>query len=146
MSLTRELNFAWPTLRARLDAVGVDLIEREQRCLVDRDGRRVRVFGSVRWSDFDLFGGAGRERAMRAAAYYMAIMQATCGGEPFDAPRVREQALACREWLRDSLQVAANGVDATLVITHFAPSLRSADPRYGARAGTASFCNDDRRC
>ena len=31
----------------------------------------------------------------------------------------------------------------TVVITHFAPSLRSADPRYGERSGTASFCNAD---
>jgi hypothetical protein len=29
------------------------------------------------------------------------------------------------------------------VITHFAPSLRSADPRYGRQPGTASFCNAD---
>lgn len=29
------------------------------------------------------------------------------------------------------------------VITHFAPSLRSADPRYGQQPGTASFCNAD---
>jgi hypothetical protein len=29
------------------------------------------------------------------------------------------------------------------VITHFAPSVRSADPRYGKQPGTASFCNDD---
>jgi len=33
--------------------------------------------------------------------------------------------------------------DATVAITHFAPSLRSADPRYGRHPGTASFCNDD---
>ena len=30
-----------------------------------------------------------------------------------------------------------------MVITHFAPSLRSADPRYGKQAATASFCNAD---
>ena len=33
--------------------------------------------------------------------------------------------------------------DRTLVITHFGPSLRSADPRYGGQPGTASFCNND---
>jgi hypothetical protein len=26
-------------------------------------------------------------------------------------------------------------------VTHFAPSLRSADPRYGLTPGTAGFCN-----
>ncbi|MBE0546729.1 MAG: phosphoesterase, partial [Rubrivivax sp.] len=33
--------------------------------------------------------------------------------------------------------------DRTLVVTHFAPSLKSADPRYGAQPGTASFCSAD---
>jgi hypothetical protein len=28
-----------------------------------------------------------------------------------------------------------------VVITHFAPSLLSADPRYGLAPGTAGFCN-----
>jgi len=28
-----------------------------------------------------------------------------------------------------------------VVVTHFAPSLRSADPRYGLTPGTAGFCN-----
>ena len=28
-----------------------------------------------------------------------------------------------------------------MAVTHFAPSLRSADPRYGMAAGTAGFCN-----
>ncbi|MGV3493803.1 MAG: metallophosphoesterase, partial [Ramlibacter sp.] len=30
---------------------------------------------------------------------------------------------------------------ATVVVTHFAPSLRSADPRYGVTPATAGFCN-----
>ena len=30
-----------------------------------------------------------------------------------------------------------------MAITHFAPSLRSADPRFGSQSGTASFCNAD---
>jgi Icc-related predicted phosphoesterase len=28
-----------------------------------------------------------------------------------------------------------------VVVTHFAPTLASADPRYGMTAGTAGFCN-----
>ena len=28
-----------------------------------------------------------------------------------------------------------------MVVTHFAPSLLSADPRYGLTPGTAGFCN-----
>jgi hypothetical protein len=30
-----------------------------------------------------------------------------------------------------------------VVVTHFGPSLLSADPRYGRQPGTASFCNAD---
>ena len=29
----------------------------------------------------------------------------------------------------------------TVVVSHFAPSLRSSDPRYGLVPGTAGFCN-----
>ena len=50
-------------------------------------------------------------------------------------------------WLETELQRAAGGTvrrwDVTIVITHFGPSLASADPRYGAQPGTASFCNAD---
>jgi hypothetical protein len=57
---------------------------------------------------------------------------------------MREQALACREWLQaELLEAAADRWEATVVITHFAPSIRSADPRYGSGHATASFCNAD---
>jgi hypothetical protein len=57
---------------------------------------------------------------------------------------VREESLACRAWLAGALRQPPQGRwDKTVVVTHFAPSLRSADPRYGAQPGTASFCNAD---
>ena len=37
----------------------------------------------------------------------------------------------------------AGRCDATVVVTHFAPSAASADPRFGQQPSTASFCNDD---
>jgi hypothetical protein len=80
---------------------------------------------------------------MRAASYFMALMDATRDGAPFDAAAVRDEALACRAWLAQELQRANDGWDRTVVVTHFAPSLRSADPRYGGQPGTASFCNAD---
>ena len=59
------------------------------------------------------------------------------------AEAVREEALRCRDWLTQALSEPAQGRwDATVVVTHFAPSLRSADPRYGKQPGTASFCNE----
>jgi len=140
----RELEEAWPALRERAQRLGWTMLERDRTVLTDRAGRRVRFVGSVRWSDFELFGQARRDRAMRAAGYFMRVMRATRGGLPFDAAAVREQALACRAWLQAELSVPCQGRwDRTVVITHFAPSLRSADPRYGPQNGTASFCNAD---
>jgi hypothetical protein len=67
------------------------------------------------------------------------------GGQPFDAAAVREAGLADRAWLADALRPAAAPApwEAQVVITHFAPSLCSADPRFGRQPGTASFCNAD---
>ncbi|MBP6902459.1 MAG: metallophosphoesterase [Burkholderiaceae bacterium] len=144
----RELRQAWPAFRAHLDSLGIRLLERESLIHQARDGRRVRLLGTVRWCDFDVFGEAGRERAMRAAGYYLKVMGATLDGQPIDAALLRDEALACRAWLAAELArpnpgAADGGWDATIAITHFAPSLKSADPRYGRQPGTASFCNAD---
>lgn len=140
----RELREALPALRGHCQSLGLSLLEGEQQVLSGQDGRRIRFVGSVRWSDFDLFGPAGRDKALRAGAYFQRVMRATCDGRPFDAEAVRAEALACRERLAALLAEPAQGRwDATVAITHFAPSLRSADPRYGAQSGTASFCNAD---
>lgn len=138
----RELNDAWPRLRARCDDLGLRLLEREVLICEDARGQRIRFLGTTRWSDFDLFGDAGRPRAMRAAGHFLNLMRSTRHGRPFDAEAVRVEALACRDWLAAEL-AAPHEADATVVITHFAPSLLSADPRYGAQPGTASFCNAD---
>ena len=138
----RDVDTTWTALRERVESLGFTMLER-QSCVVQApDGRRIRFLGTVRWCDFDLFGEAQRERAMRAATYFMKVMHAKRLGERFDAAAIREEALACRAWLAEALQ-QDEGADTTVVITHFGPSLRSADPRYGAQAGTASFCNAD---
>ncbi len=69
-------------------------------------------------------------------------MQAKRHGEVFGVDAVRALALDSRAWLADELRRDGDW-HATVVITHFAPSLKSADPRYGRQPGTASFCNDD---
>ena len=139
----RELTQAWPELRERCTRLGLRLLECESLVLPDRAGRRIRFVATTRWSDFDLFGPAQRERAMRAAAYFVKIMRAARHGQVLDAAAVREEALVCGAWLRRELEQPRGPWDKTVVITHFAPSLRSADPRYGAQAGSASFCNAD---
>ena len=140
----RELATAWPELHAVTERLGWTLLERGRAILTDRHGQKLRFVGTIRWSDFDLFGSAKQASAMRAAAYFMRLMQATRQGQAFDAAAVREEALACRAWLADELRQPAEGRwEKTVVITHFAPSLRSADLRYGSQPGTASFCNAD---
>jgi Calcineurin-like phosphoesterase len=140
----RDLREAWPALRACCAQAGITLLECETLTLSARDGRRVRFAGSVRWCDFDALGVAQRPRAMRAGAYFQRVMGARIDGAVFDAEAVRAQALACGAWLARTLAEPAQGRwDATVAITHFAPSLRSADPRYGPLPSTASFCNAD---
>ncbi len=140
----RELSTAWPALRVACANAGLRLLQRESAILTGADGRRVRFVGTTRWSDFDLFGDERRPSAMRAAGYFMRIMNAQRGGRPLDADGVRDEGRACRAWLEGELAHAPRGRwDQTVVVTHFAPSLRSADPRYGGQNGTASFCNAD---
>ena len=140
----RDLHTAWDALREACAALGIRLLQREEVVLSDSTGRRVRFLGATRWSDFDLFGEKGRPKAERAAGYYLKKMGSTLGGRPLDTAALRAEGQACRAWLEQALGLrGAEPVQATVVITHFAPSLRSADPRYGRQPGTASFCNAD---
>jgi hypothetical protein len=140
----RDVNEAWPALRGLCAQLGLRLLQRESAVLCGRDGQRVRFVGTTRWSDFEVFGQASRERAQRAAAYFMRLMAARRGSEPFDVHAMRAEGRACRAWLEQELSRPARGRwDRTVVITHFAPSLLSADPRFGRQPGTASFCNAD---
>ena len=140
----RDFDAAATGLRSLCEQLKFTLLEREVLILTDRAGHRIRVLGTTRWSDFDLFGAAQRARAERAAAYFMRLMAGTRQGQPLGTAEVRAEALHCRGWLESQLARPAQGRwDKTLVVTHFAPSLRSADPRYGPQPGTASFCNAD---
>ena len=137
----REIRSTGAELRAFCAGLGLRMLDDEALVWTARDGRRIRILGSTRWSDFDLFGEAQRERAMRAAGYFQRLMGATLDGQVFDAGAVRQLGLANKAWLTGQLAQPFDGP--TLVVTHFAPSLRSADPRYGRQPTTASFCNDD---
>ncbi len=140
----RDFDAATVGLRELCTRLGFTFLENESLLHTAADGQRLRVLGTTRWSDFDLFGPTQRVRAERAAAYFLRLMDTTRGGAPFDAAAVREESLRSRQWLEQALHRAPQGRwDKTLVITHFAPSLKSADPRYGQQPGTASFCNAD---
>jgi predicted phosphodiesterase len=140
----RDFDAALVDLRHRCAGLGFTLLESEQHTVTAASGERVRILGTTRWSDFDLFGESQRPRAARAAEYFLRLMATTRGGRPFDAVAVREESLRCRVWLEQALQQSPQGRwDKSLVITHFGPSLANADPRYGKQPGTASFCNAD---
>lgn len=141
----RDIDEARQSLQVLADELGFLMLDAASLVRSDEQGRRVRFIGSTRWSDFDLFGERERERALRAAGYFQRVMASTRHGEPFDAVAVREEGLRCRAWLESALCEPESGADwdATVVVTHFAPSLRSCDPRYGRQPGTASFCNND---
>ena len=116
----------------------------------------VRFVGCTLWTDFDALSTdaargqpdsattlghqlKAREKAYRAANYYLKKNHSLRGGEPLLAEALREEGLASQAWLRQALAVPFDGP--TVVVTHFAPSLHSADPRYGLSPGTAGFCN-----
>ena len=108
----------------------------------------IRFVGTTLWADFDALVPAGaslgeqlkaREKAFRAANFYLRKHSALARGERLLAEQLREVSLACQRWLRDALAQPFDGL--TVAVTHFAPSLRSADPRYGQVPGTAGFCN-----
>jgi len=154
-----DFDTAHARLRATCERLGMIWLERETVQLTAANGCRVRFVGTTLWSDFDALGPlAGRpgssqpsttalthqlrarDKAFRAANFYLRKTSGTRAGTPFLADAVRDQALVCQDWLRTALaQPFDDGP--TVVVTHFAPSLRSADPRYGLTPGTAGFCN-----
>lgn len=138
-------------LRATCDRLGITWLEREVVVMDDRRagaGRRVRFVGTTLWSDFEALVPPAapttvqlkaRHKADRAANFYLRTTGSTRAGAPWLADAIREQSLVCQAWLRNALAEPFDGT--TVAVTHFAPSLRSADPRYGMTPGTAGFCN-----
>lgn len=131
-------------LRTLCDELGITWLERE---VVLIDG--VRFIGTTLWTDFDALAARektatkqlqARDKAFRAANFYLRRFTALRDGQPMLAEQWREQALACQAWLRSALAEPYTA-GPTVVVTHHAPSLRSADPRYGLVPGTAGFCN-----
>lgn len=132
-------------LREACERLGITWLEREIAVFGD-----TRFVGTTLWADFDALltdtDRAHPERvermrgkAFRAANFYLQKTLAMRDGAPWLAEGWREQAQVCEAWLRQALATPFEGT--TVVVTHFAPSLRSADPRYGLTPATAGFCN-----
>lgn len=160
-----DVDEAHTQLRHTCDRLGITWLERETLVI-----EGVRWIGTTLWSDFDALGdpslhmpfhdgarakGKGksrprsadpfthrlkqREKAFRAANFYLSKVASQRNGRLFDAEAMRAMGLECQDWLHSALQSPFEGP--TVVVTHFAPTLHSADPRYGLRPGTAGFCN-----
>lgn len=149
-----DVDATWLRLRRCCERLGLRWLDREVVHLpgAAADGGDLRLLGTTLWTDFDALGPAARgpgfalteqlkarHKAFRAADHYLRRTGTTRHGRPWLAAEVREEGLACQDWLRQAL--AAPFAGRTVVVTHFAPSLRSADPRYGLTPGTAGFCN-----
>jgi hypothetical protein len=138
-----EFDEAYARLRDTCDRLGIIWLEREVVAI-----GHVRFAGTTLWADFDALADKEpdldkrirlREKAFRAANWYLNRNTTLESGEPVLAERIREMSLECQAWLRDALAVPFDGI--TVAVTHFAPSLLSADPRYGVNPSTAGFCN-----
>lgn len=138
-----EFDDAYMRLREICDRLGITWLDREVVTLGP-----VRFVGTTLWTDFEALVDkqAGmttqmqaRTKAYRAANYYLSKNTTLKLGEPVLAEGIREMSLECQAWLRAALSVPFDGT--TVAVTHFAPSVLSADPRYGLAPGTSGFCN-----
>ncbi len=161
---TQDFDLAHARLRETCARLGIVFLEREVITAAELfqhlpghpqhspPSTPVRFIGTTLWADFDALSPApttsgaslapllkARDKAFRAANFYLRKALTTRHGQDLLAEQVREQALVCQAWLRAALTTPFDGT--TVVITHFAPSLHSADPRYGLTPGTAGFCN-----
>ncbi|WP_426110405.1 metallophosphoesterase [Massilia sp. PWRC2] len=138
-----DFDATYARLRATCARLGIGWLDRE---VLHIGG--VRFIGTTLWSDFESLAlreaDAARrakalDKAFRAANYYLSKNTTLKGGVAVLAEELRAMSLDCQAWLRQALAQPFDG--ATVVVTHFAPSLQSADPRYGLSAGSAGFCN-----
>jgi len=113
----------------------------EQRTWVHPAGG-VRFLGTTLWTDFMAAPDADCECAMAGAEQtlrdYRCIRDAD--NRPIAAERLRQAFMECSAWLRGALAEPFDGK--TVVITHMAPSPRSANPRFGLDLLCAAFLSD----
>ena len=150
-----DFDQAHARLRQTCARLGITWLDREIVSLPysASDGSALRLIGTTLWTDFDALAPQeygpdskalaetlkARDKAFRAADFYLKKTGTLRNGLPFLSQAVRDEGLQSQAWLRDALSQPFEGK--TIVVTHFAPSLHSADPRYGRVPGTAGFCN-----
>lgn len=138
----QDVDATYRHLQSLCESFGIHWLERRQ---LRMDG--VRVLGTTLWTDFEALAPAGPpaarqaaiEQAMKTANRYLCTTKTTRQGRPWMAHGIRAESQRCQQWLRQVLAEPFDG--STVVVTHFAPSLRSTDPRFPINAATAGFCN-----
>jgi predicted phosphodiesterase len=140
---TLDYDATYLALRRTCEALGIEWLERETITVGS-----VRFIGTTLWSDFEAIAKSkatmteqmkALQKAYRAANFYLNKNTTTRNGKPLLAEDMRALAHECQNWLAKALAVPFDGT--TVTVTHFAPTLGSADPRYGITPGTAGFCN-----
>lgn len=130
-------------LRATCERLGIIWLEREVAVIGG-----IRFIGSTLWTDFEALAAQQDtetrrlqqlEKAYRAANFYLSKNTTLCNDQPMMAEDLRQLGLDAQDWLGQALARPYAGT--TVAVTHFAPTLQSADPRYGVSPGTAGFCN-----
>lgn len=138
-----DYDATYAKLRSTCDLLGIEWLERETITIGS-----VRFVGTTLWSDFEALAKSqatvteqmqALEKAYRAANFYLRKNTTLRSGRPMLAEDIRALSHECQKWLLNALEQPFDGT--TVTVTHFAPTLRSADPRYGMTPGTAGFCN-----
>jgi predicted phosphodiesterase len=142
-----DLDETHVALQQECTRLGIIWLDRETKIFGE-----VRFIGATLWTDFEALSqwpddmpGAMtrnmqmREAAFRSAAHALNVAATTRFGGLFNAPAVAALSREHQTWLDAALAKPFDGK--TVVVTHFAPSLKSADPRFGITPGTAGFCS-----
>lgn len=125
----------------------VKFLERETWTMIARDGAAVRVIGCTLWTDFEVRGHADRYRAMAASHQALNDFQRIRIRDPFNGEirrlepqdQLRLHAIS-RIFLEDELSKRFDGV--TIVMTHYAPSVRSEPPELRDDPLTPAYASD----
>ena len=131
----REFDDARDEMRAAAHGTHVALLERDERIIGG-----VRFIGCTLWTDFELEGAAGRERALRHKGYlvdYTAIRWGDRMLQPEDTIAMNRAEAA---WLAAKLETRFDGT--TVVITHHAPHRGSIAPAFASHPLNPAFVSD----
>ena len=111
--------------------------------LLPMAGQQLRILGCTLWCDYAALSARGIGTAEAGAAAQRRFLDYRLihdGGEPVTPEWVRQRHADELHWLETALQQPHDGP--SIVVTHYPPSLRSANPGYALSSLSAHFVND----